>query len=242
MVQRRTLLLCLLASAGSVVAGADEPDKSRTMPPLGLRLNDPSWTHGSVAVEDLTPQFSFLLSHTVYVGDPNSLTQMQSGEFDRPLSVPSLGAQNPLRPTAADAVGRESALAAYYRDVMTLKGTQPTSGEEDYWLRFDLVSRTVGKAIHFSYSDRVSDTKFLFAWLREGASEDYSDQDQGWMFKAGKRGERLHFQQSDPDTGEELANLSIDRITFLERLRVAEADVLRVVAALKMQLGVDPWS
>jgi hypothetical protein len=206
-------------------------------------LDDPTWITRSTAAEDLTPQFSFSLSRSVYVGDPNSSEQIQSGKYDRPLDLPSFGTRNTLRPTAREAIGHETELAAYYRQVMALKGASPRSGDVGYWLRLDFVSAVAGKEISFPWWDRVSDATPFLSWLRRADSTDeFFDADQGWMLRAAHKGDRLHIQHSDLDTEEEFANLSVDRAAFLGRLDAAEADFRRVIAALKGKLGVDPWS
>jgi hypothetical protein len=206
-------------------------------------LDDPTWTTRSVAAEDLRPQFSFALSRSVYVGDPNSTEQIHSGTFDRPLRLPSLDARDPLRPTAAEAIGREAQLAAYYRQVMALKGARPRPGDVGYWLQLEFVSAAARKAIDFPWWDQVSDTGAFFAWLRQDdATDEFFDADQGWMLRAAHRAGRFHVQHTDVDGGEEFANLSVGRAAFLDRLNAAEADIRRVIAALKSELGVDPWS
>jgi hypothetical protein len=206
-------------------------------------LDDPTWTNCSVAAEDLTPQFSFALSRSVYVGDPNNAEQIHSGTFDRPLRLPSLDARDPLRPTAAEAIGREAELAAYFRQVMTLKGARPRPGDVGYWLQLEFVSAGDGKAIEFPWWDQVSDAGAFFAWLRDkDATDEFFDVDQGWMLRAAQKAGRLHIQHTDFDCGEEFANLSVERAVFLGRLDAAEADIRRVIAALKTELGVDPWS
>jgi hypothetical protein len=205
-------------------------------------LDDPTWTSRSTAAEDLTPRFSFCLSKSVYVGDPNSSEQIHSGEYDRPLHLPSLAARDRLAPTAAEVIGREAELAAYYRQVMTIEGKRPASGAVGYWLRFDLVSATAGQGIGFPWWDRVADAAPFFEWLRTVDAGEFFDADQGWMLTAAARAQHLHFQHSDLETQEEFANLSVDRAAFLDRLRVAEEEVRQVIAVLRTELGVDPWS
>jgi hypothetical protein len=184
-----------------------------------------------------------LLRRTVYVGDPNSSEQLQSGKYERALDLPALGARDPLRPTAAEVRGHEGALAAYYRQVMRLKAKRPKAGDVDYWLSLNFVSPTAGKDIGFPWWDRVSDAAPFLTWLRKiDATNEYFDADQGWTLRAAHKGQRLHVQQGDLDTGEEFANLSVQAPPFLNRLQVAEADVRSVIMALKGELGVDPWS
>lgn len=62
------------------------------------------------------------------------------------------------------------------------------------------------------------------------------------MVRAKLMNERFHFQYSDPESAEEVANLMVERDLFLSRLDRAEADVRKVVASLKEKLGFDPWS
>jgi hypothetical protein len=222
---------------------AAEPSKPKFVVTSVRSLDDPRWTSRSVPAEDLTPQFSFLLSRTVYVGGPNSSEQIQSGRYDRLVSTPSLGARDPLRPTAGEVRGHEGELATYYRHVMALKGERPRAGDVDYWLRLDFVSPTTGKAITFPWWDRVSDAARFRTWVRKtDATKEFFDADQGWMLRAAHKGQRFHVQHNDLDTGEEFANLSVGAAEFLNRFEVAEADVGHVIAALKKELGVDPWS
>jgi hypothetical protein len=222
---------------------AAETSKPQFVVTSARSLDDPNWTNRSVAAEDLAPQFSFSLNRTVYVGDPNSSEQFQSGKHDRSLSIPAVGAANPLRPTAAELRGHEKALAAYYREIMTLTGKRPSPGEVGYWLRLDFVSPAIGKEIAFPYWDRVSDAQPFLNWLRKiDAPDEFFDADQGWILRAAHKGRRLHFQYADLDTGEEFANMSVTARTFLHRLQLAEADVRGVILGLTKVLGVDPWS
>ena len=62
------------------------------------------------------------------------------------------------------------------------------------------------------------------------------------MLRAARKGERLHLQDSDPDDGKELANLSVDRSQLLTRIDAGEAQARQVLVRLKQELGVDPWS
>lgn len=240
---RRQILLGMMAATGSAPAMAEQRDESQIVATFRWSLDDPTWTSRSQVAEDLKPRFSFLLSRTVYVGDPNSSEQIQSGEFDRPLRLPSFAARDLLRPTAAEALGHEPELAGYYGQLMELTGRGPGPDAVGYWLSLGFVSESAGKEIGFPWWDRISEAAPFFNWLRTaGENANFHDADQGWQLRALRKGERLHFQHSDLDTEEEFANLSVDRGTFLNRLYAAEAETRTVVAALSEQLGVDPWS
>lgn len=220
---------------------AEQRDESQIVATFTWSTDDPTWASRSQAAEDLKPRFSFRLSRTVHVGD--SSEQIQGGEFDRPLRLPSFTARDPLRPTAAEALGHEPDLAAYYGQVMELTGRGPGPDAVGYWLSLGFVSESAGKEIDFPWWDRISQAAPFFNWLRAaGEDVDFHDADQGWQLRAVRMGERLHFQYSDLDTQEEFANLSVDRGIFLGRLHAAEAEMRTVVAALREQLGVDPWS
>jgi hypothetical protein len=221
---------------------AEKDEQWETFPVDDGDMDDPSWSLRSSEIEDLTPLFSFLLGRTVYVGDPNSAEQMRSGDYDRPLRLPDFGARDPLRPTADEVRGREPELAAYYRQVMELKG-QPRSGEPGYWLSLDIVSETAQVRIPFPWWDRISDAAPFLAWLRtcqDGAA--FGDCDQGWFLRAERKGQRIHFLDGDLDTRDAVSNSSVSRSVFLDLLDTAESDVRAVIAALKAELGVDPWS
>lgn len=213
-------------AAGSVPAASD-PEVAQWEVVSTSTLDDPTWWERSTPANDLTPQFAFRLQ-----------------EFDRPVPLPSLGARDPLRPTAAEALGQEPALAAYYRDAMQIEGREPRPGAVGYWLQLTFQSAASGAQIGFPWWDRVCETEPFFTWLRSAADGDqFFDADQGWILRAARRGERLHFQHGDLDAPErEFANLWVDRAAFLGRLDAAEADIRRVIAHLKAQLGVDPWS
>ena len=206
-------------------------------------LDDPTWTRCSKAAEDLRPQFTFLLRAAAYVGDPNSSEQIHSGQYDRPLRLPSFAAREPLAPTAAEALGHELELAGYYRQLMELTGPAPGPGALGYWLGLGFISEEAESEIAFPWWDQVSDAAPFFAWLRSADDDaDFLDGDQGWMLRAARKGDRLHFQHSALETEEEFANLSVSRGAFLSRLDAAESEVRTVIAGLKRELGVDPWS
>src|SRR5690606_7370335 len=59
-------------------------------------LNDGTWVERSLPAEDLTPKFSFVLRRTVYMGDPNSVEQLQSDIYNPPITIPELAARDPL--------------------------------------------------------------------------------------------------------------------------------------------------
>ena len=206
-------------------------------------MDDRTWTSRSKAAEDLWPRISFLLSATAYVGDPNSSEQIHSGEYDRPLRLPSLAAREPMAPTVAEALGHEPELAAYYRQVIELTGQAPASGAAGYWLGFCFASEEAGSEIGFPWWDQISDPTPFFDWLRSADDNaDFFDGDQGWMLRAARRGDRLFFLHGALETDEEFANLSVGRGTFLGRLDAAESQARTVIAGLKRELGVDPWS
>jgi hypothetical protein len=206
-------------------------------------MDDRTWTSRSKAAEDLRPQISFLLSRTAYVGDPNTSEQIHSGEHDRPLRLPSFAAREPMAPTVAEALGHEPELAAYYRQVMELTRHAPAPGAVGYWLGFGFVSEEAGSEIGFPWWDQISDAAPFFDWLRSADDNaDFLDGDQGWMLRAARRGDRLYFLHGALDTDQEFANLSVGRGTFLSRLDAAESEARTVIAGLKRELGVDPWS
>jgi len=207
-------------------------------------MDDPDWWKRSRAAEDLTPQFSFALHETVYVGRANSNEQLRDPAYQRPLRLPSLFAREPLRPTAHEVLGREAELATYYQEVMDQTGRKPDLNAVNYWLRLDFVSDSTGERVGFPWWDAVSETHLLFEWLRSSTDTDeFFDCDQGWLFRAGKIDGRLHFQHGNVDNSEvEYANLHVERSSFLMRLDQAETDIQAVIVELKARLGIDPWS
>lgn len=207
-------------------------------------LNDETWVQRSRPATDLSPQFAFLLSRTVYVGDPNSAEQLRSDAYNLPIAIPELGARDPLRPYASEALGREAQLTAYYREMMERTGKRPGPGAVGYWLRLEFVSHELNEPISFPWWDRVCEAAELFAWLRTAkpGGSGFFDCDQGWLFKAERPNDLLHFQYGNLDTGEEYANLKTDRTAFLGQLDRAETEVRTVIQRLKEHLGIDPWS
>lgn len=214
------------------------------MTDINTVLNDETWVERSLPAEDLTPEFSFVLSPTVYVGDPNSVEQLQSDVYNPPIAAPELAARDPLRPSAREAIGQEAELAAYYLEIMDRTGRTPDADGVGYWLRLEFVSESLAQRIGFPWWDRVAEASSLFDWARATNAEDaeFFDCDQGWFFKAGRVGQELHFQQGDLDTGEIYANLKVGQADFLGRLDQAESDVRTVVQRLKERLQIDPWS
>ncbi|RYG86092.1 MAG: hypothetical protein EON59_10785 [Alphaproteobacteria bacterium] len=207
-------------------------------------LNDETWVERSLSAEDLTPEFSFLLGRTVYVGDPNSSEQFHCETYNLPIVLPELAARDPLRPSAREALGREADLAAYYFEIMEKTGRTPGVDGVGFWLSLEFVSDALGERVEFPWWDRISETSNLLDWIRVTDAEDvgFFDCDQGWLFKAERRGGWLHFQHGDLDTGEMYANLKVDQVAFRGRLDQAESDVRTVVGRLKDRLQVDPWS
>lgn len=95
------------------------------MADINTVLNDETGVERSLPAEDLTPEFSFVLSRTVYVGDPNSVEQLQSDVYNPPIAVPELAARDPLRPSAREVIDQESKLAAYYLEMIDRTGRKP---------------------------------------------------------------------------------------------------------------------
>lgn len=222
---------------------AEEPEENQIIALSVGTLEDPNWESRSIGAEDLTPHFSFLLSRTAYVGDPNSAEQIRSGQYDRQLRLPELAARDPLRPRVAEVLGHEAELAEYYRQLRSVTGQGPRPDAVGYWLSLRFVSEQAGKEVGFPWWDRVSDAAPFCDWLRTAADgEDYFDADQGWMLRAVRKRERLHLQHSDLDTKQEFSNVSVGRETFLARLDTAELQARTVIAKLKRRLGIDPWS
>lgn len=240
---RRQIILALTAATLAGAARADDKGEHVIVRSSFRSLDDPTWADRSAPADDLSPQFSFRLARSVYVGDPNSIAQIKDGRHDRPVHLPNWTVRDPLLPTAEEAEGREALLAGYYAEVMHLLGARPKPRDVGYWLRTAFVSPAAGKTIEFPWWDRISDSDMFVAWLKTTrGDEDFFDADQGWILRARRRGERLHFQYADLDTLEEYANLRVDRAIFLTRLEDSTAQVRRVVAKLKARLSVDPWT
>jgi hypothetical protein len=214
------------------------------MTDINVVLNDETWVERSLPAEDLTPEFGFLLSRTVYVGDPNSIEQIRSEVYNPPIAVPEMAARDPLRPSARDALGHEADLAAYYLEMMEKTGRKPDADGVGYWLYLEFVSKALDQRISFPWWDRVAEASNLFDWIRETKVEEagFFDCDQGWFFKAERSGGTLYFQHGDLDTGEVYANVKVRQATFLDRLDRAEIDVRTVIQRLKERLQIDPWS
>jgi len=214
------------------------------MADINTVLNDETWVERSLPAEDLTPEFSFVLSRTVYVGDPNSVEQLQSDVYNPPIAVPELAARDPLRPSAREVIDQESKLAAYYLEMIDRTGRKPDAYAVGYWLRLEFVSEALDQQIGFPWWDRVAEASSLFDWARttDSGGEEFFDCDQGWFFRAGRMGQELHFQQGDLDTGDVYANLKVGRSGFLGRLDQAERDIGTVIERLGERLQIDPWS
>ena len=109
----------------------------------------------------------------------------------------------------------------------------PETSLRQAWLRWRLVSDATRLEIRFPWWDSLSDMAPFVDWLRTAADgEVFSDCDQGWTLQATRKGERFHLQDGDLDTGEEFANVSVDRRQLLDDLEIKEADIRRVIARL----------
>ena len=129
-------------------------------------LNDETWVERSLSAEDLTPEFSFLLGRTVYVGDPNSSEQFHCETYNLPIVLPELAARDPLRPSAREALGREADLAAYYFEIVEKTGRTPGADGVGFWLSLEFVSDVLDERIEFPWWDRISETSNLLDWIR----------------------------------------------------------------------------
>lgn len=206
--------------------------------------DDRSWLARSKPLTDLTPAIGFALRETVYTGDPNDGAQFKDPAFNPKIDLPTFPRRNALRATATEVRGHEDELAAYYRRIMDLTGPNPLARKSNYWLILKLESLTASVEIGFAWWDRLADMAEFFAWLRTAESgRGFIDQDQGWMIRAFRDGERLHVLDSDPDDGDrEHANVSVDRATFLARLDETETAARDVITKLRDRLSIDPWS
>ncbi|WP_395946036.1 hypothetical protein [Brevundimonas sp.] len=90
-------------------------------------------------------------------------------------------------------------------------------------MRLDLTTADPAVGLDFPWWDRMSDLAAFADWLGRDDAPDFSDADQGWIFDAARRDDRLCFRQGDLDTGEIFATLSVDRAVFLQRFQTALA-------------------
>lgn len=179
---------------------------------LNKLLNDWSWLERSIVAMDLAPVFRFQLA----------------------ASAP--GAPD-WRPTPAEIVGHEAEAAKRHGPVARVENGPPIAGQLLYPLALSFESADVGVAVPFPW-ETLQDMAGLFGWLRTAESgSDWLDVDQGWLVKAAWRGDRLHFLHSGFDQGDEMANVSVDRVQFLQRLNVTENDAGRTLARLEAEFA-----
>jgi hypothetical protein len=178
---------------------------------LDALLADLSWPARSLPATDLTPAFRFRLA---------------------PLAA---GAPDWM-PTPAEIAGNEIEAARRMTRHVRVEGGPIIPGQLLFPVQLRFQSSRADQEVGFPWWDTFHEMTDLFDWLRESEDgDDWSDVDQGWLFKAARRGEQLHFLHHGFDQGEELANLSVERTAFLLRLDTAEGEARRTLARLELE-------
>jgi hypothetical protein len=176
---------------------------------LNALLADQSWPAQSRRATDLTPVFRFRLA-PVAPGEPDWM------------------------PTPAELSGHETKAAKRVSRLIRVEGERPIPGQLLFPVQLRFESLGIGQEVGFPWWDTFQDMAALLNWLREGEDGDHwSDVDQGWLFKAARREDHLHFLDHGFDQGDEIANVSVGRAAFLQRLDIAEGEARQTLALLE---------
>jgi hypothetical protein len=202
-------------------------------------LESSEWVKASKSVEEPSVVVSFLTQVRFYVGDPNDPDQLDDESCYLPLATPNSADSI----SVASVVGKEEALAGYYRRVVELAAARGQGFDQfghHFWMR--LAIRWRGGQCVFPWYDTWGDMDRLLGWLPlADDGEQYWDIDQGWELVVVRKGDAFHFRQGD-GYGNESENVRLDREALLRSLKSVRSDVREVIDELEVHLGADVWT
>ncbi|QLE98257.1 hypothetical protein [Neptunomonas phycophila] len=203
------------------------------------------WIENSKEINDLEIEICFQLQESFYTGDLNNYEQLQDKKYHEAIEMPSFGRVVETMARTSEVIDSQEELVSYYKTVIEKSQAlnKPFNEIKQYfWLR--LWFWNTGEDVHISFPwyDSLSEIQKFFSWLRSNPEQDYVDMDQGWQIEAVRSGNRLHIRQTDPDDGEEYANISVPFAVFLEKSIEVEARALTIIGTLSSNIGVDVWS
>lgn len=202
--------------------------------------DDQSWTVTAPSAAEFRVEIAFSLLPDF----PTDTSSPSARDWPtKPLRLPDIPRAERLFVSSREVEGRESELAAYYRDAAAAMKPYGAAAETLYWLRLRLTGGRPGTTIGFSWWDTLGEMKPFLHWIETAADGDvFDDLDQGWRVQAVRRGDELFFRHSGFDQGGEYGKMRAPRQTCIAQARDALARTEHVVAALRRELGINPWA
>ena len=202
--------------------------------------NDQAWIDTAPRADAFRVEIAFMLQDSF----PTDTSSRNVRDWPTmPLRLPDIPRAEPLFVSFREVEGHEAELAAYYRDAIAAMRPFRRASETLYWLRLRLIGGQPGTEIGFSWWDRLGDMEAFFVWVEAAAEgEVFDDLDQGWRVEAVRRGEQLFFRHSGFDQGGEYGKLRVARQTCIDAVRDARMRTVRIVEALRNELGINPWA
>lgn len=202
--------------------------------------DDQSWMTTAPSAAEFRVEIAFSLRQDF----PTDTSSPNARDWPiKPLRLPDIPRAERLFVSSREAEGRESELAAYYRDAdAAMKPYRDATGTL-YWLRLRLSGGQPGTTIGFSWWDTLGEMKPFLHWIETAADGAvFDDLDQGWRVQAVRRGDELFFRHSGFDQGGEYGKMRARRETCIAQARDAWARTEHVVEALRSELGINPWA
>lgn len=204
-----------------------------------------NWIEKSRNIGSLNLEVCFQLQESFYIGDPNSLEQLQDEKYRELVELPSFQCVVPAMARTSEAIESTNELASYYKNIIeksVVLGKPFNEIRQYFWLRLWLWNTEEDVHISFPWYDSLSEIQQFFSWLKGNPEEPYIDIDQGWKIDAVVIGKNIHIRQIDPDCNEEYSNVSVPFEKFLQQASEVENRAQQIIRSLSKELGVDVWS
>ena len=214
---------------------------SNVMPHMQVRV--PSWLPEAIAVDDAVADIGFLIQESFYFGPENGFSPQQWQELREPVYQPSLKKAGNFV-LSADVIGKETELAAHYKDVAAkaLAHRRSLKGSSHFWNR-PVVYSPNKFVLSFPWHDKFREGKRLLNSLASDATgEMFWDRDQGWALEMHRIGDSLYAQECDPD--EEVIHYTVKfpHESLKEQIKVLLPRIETLIAFLASEVGQDYWS
>jgi hypothetical protein len=201
------------------------------------------WLDRAEPVTDPDVEVVFATLPGFYVGDANNPDQIRNPRYQVPLPNPVTGEGNAAALTTRAVATHVEALAAHYREVITLAWVNGKAFSQfgyHFWMRLGIGWK--GESLSFPWYDTWEEMDHLLGWLEAAEDgDDWLDIDQGWQLAVVRREERFFFREGD-DSDEERLVVSIDRRPLLGAVQSLRDRIVPIISELTSLLGTDYWT
>ena len=216
------------------------PLMSNVMP--HMQASVPSWLPEAIPVEDSVVDIGFLVQESFYYGPENGFSPQQWQELREAVYQPSIKKSGNFI-LSADVLGKESELAAHYKDVAAkaLAHRRSLKNSSHFWNR-PVVYSTDKFVLSFPWHDKFCEGKRLLGALANGTGEVLWDRDQGWELEVHRVGDSLYAREGDPDDHVIYYTVKLPYEPIKTQIEALLPRVESLIAFLAREVGQDYWS